>query len=139
MKKETVIAILLGIGAGVLIALWVAKGAQKQNDTKELVVDEKITPSISISNSVVEPLLISEPEDGFTTDVNKITIKGKVKKGVLLIIQSPLEEFAIKPQTGEFSQEIALAEGENSVKITSYDKKNTESRSLLIYFVSTSQ
>lgn len=135
MKKETVFAILLGIGAGVLIALWVIRGAQSNNNGQQLVVDEKITPSITISTSVIEPLLISEPEDVFISDKNKITIKGKAKKGSLLIIQSPLEEHVATLEDNEFSQEITLMEGENNVQITSYDKKDVESRSLLIYYV----
>lgn len=137
MKKETVFAVLLGIGAGVFIALWVVRGAQKNNtQSDQLMVNEKITPSITISNSVVEPLLISEPEDGFVSDQNKITLKGKIKRGSLLIIQTPLEEHALQPDTSEFLQDITLIEGENNISITSYDKKTTESRSLVIYYVS---
>ncbi len=135
MKKETVLAILLGIGAGVLIALWVIRGTQGKNANNQLVTDEKITPSITISNSVTEPLLISDPEDGFVSDKDTITIKGKTHTGSLVVVQTQIEEHVFKADEEEFSQEIALSEGENTIRITSYDDKNVETRSLLVYFV----
>lgn len=136
MKKETVIAVLLGIGAGVLIALWVIKGVQTKDNSKQLIEQEKITPSISISNAIAEPLLVSSPEDGFVSNKEIITIQGKSKKGTLVIIQTPLAEFALDLDSNEFSQEITLMEGENNITVTSYNKKEIESRSLLIYYVS---
>lgn len=136
MKKETVFAILLGIGAGVLIALWVIRGTQSNDKGEDaLVINDQITPSISVSTTVVEPLLISEPEDGFVASTDTITIKGKVKKGSLVIIQSPLQEFAQEAASDEMSQEVKLIEGANNIRITSYNKKEIESRQLTIYYV----
>lgn len=139
MKKETVFAILLGIGAGVLIALWVIRGTQSNDKGKDaLVINDQITPSISVSTTVAEPLLISEPEDGFVSSSDKVTIKGKVKKGSLIIVQSPLQEFVNKASSEDMSQEITLLEGANNIRITSYNKKEIESRLITIYYVDAS-
>jgi hypothetical protein len=137
MKKETVFAILLGIGAGVLIALWVIKTTHTSiKDTKQLVNDEKITPSISNTTEVTEPLLISEPQDGFVTSKNTITIKGTAKKDTLLVVQSPKQETTDLLSSNEFSSEVSLFEGLNAIRITSYNKGVVESQLVTIYYVS---
>jgi hypothetical protein len=136
MKKETVFAILLGIGAGVLIALWVIRGTQLNSSSgSQLAIDGKVTPTISISTSVVEPLLISGPDDGSLASSDTIEIKGKAKKGSLLVVQSPVQEVAQKQDADEFTIKIKLMEGANSILITSYDQKNIETRPLTIYYV----
>jgi hypothetical protein len=135
MKKETVFAILLGIGAGVLIALWVIRGTQPNTKGDNLAMDDKITPSISISNTLAEPLLISKPEDGYLSSVDTVEIKGSSKKGSLIIVQSPVQEITEKITSDDFQIKIKLMEGMNNVLITSYKEKNIETHALTIYYV----
>lgn len=135
MKKETVFAILLGIGAGVLIALWVIRGTQSSSKEDTLVEDNTITPSISISTSQTEPLLVSKPEDGFLSTSDTVEIVGTSKKGSLLVAQSPVEEVTQTASTDEFKIKIKLMEGSNNIVVTSYNGKDIETHSLTIYYV----
>ncbi|KXK11741.1 MAG: hypothetical protein UZ22_OP11002000302 [Microgenomates bacterium OLB23] len=136
MKKETVFAILLGIGAGVLIALWVIRGTQKNTkDNDQLVVDGSITPSITISSGNSEPLLISEPQDGYLSSTENVVIKGKSKKGALVVAQSPLQEVTESLTSDEFEITLELMQGLNNVLVTSYNDKNIDTRMLTIYYI----
>ncbi|TXG76114.1 hypothetical protein E6Q11_05365 [Candidatus Dojkabacteria bacterium] len=136
MKKETVFAILLGIGAGVLIALWVIRGTQtKSKSPDQTINNESITPSITISSGTAEPLLISTPEDGFLSQTEEITIKGKSKKGSLLIAQSPVGEISEVLKSDEFEVKLKLMQGMNHVLVTSYNDTLVDTRSLTIFYV----
>lgn len=135
MKKETVFAILLGIGAGVLIALWVIRGSQSSSKGENLASDESITPSISISTSQEEPLLISKPDDGFLSTTDTVEIVGSSKKGSLIVVQSPVQEVTQTSKANNFNIKIKLMEGSNNIVVTSYNEKSVENQSLTIYYV----
>lgn len=136
MKKESLIAVFLGIAAGIGIALWVVKGARQSNDNSKKVVDEsQITPSITVSNFVTEPLLISSPEDGSVVESDTVTIKGRAPKGSLLIIQSSSDEVIVEHEEENFSEELALTAGANEIVITSYTKNTVpEIKSMIVYY-----
>jgi hypothetical protein len=135
MKKETVIAIVLGIIAGISIAAVVILNSRHTSGTDNELVLGNPSPTVTINTSETAPLLITSPDNETTTEESSIILKGSGPKGALLVIQTPLEEYTSTIRTTTFSQEIQLMAGENVIRVTSYAKKNIDSRTLSVYSI----
>ena len=124
MRKELIIAIIVGIGVGVALAfgLYRANSALKtsssnptskrvQNDSQETPVGEvKTTLARPKQNEVIteSPTLVS----GITNPSSWITISGED------------EDYIFQASTtGAFEQEVDLASGVNQIILTVFDEK----------------
>lgn len=137
MKKETLIAVLLGVGTGILIAILIIVNTRKNSSFKfGAFQPATITPQITFTPKKNEPLLISAPKDGLSTSADKIIITGKAPKNSILIIQSPSHEDALKTTSSDFSIEFPLDLGENIVKVTQHLDKTTDTRTFTVYRLS---
>ncbi|KKQ24271.1 MAG: hypothetical protein US40_C0002G0102 [Candidatus Roizmanbacteria bacterium GW2011_GWC2_37_13] len=140
MKKETIIAIFLGIAFGGFLAFFlIVKNKEIQlNKNKIIAPTGLITQSAVKSNIVVTPLEITEPNDGAIFDKNSVEIKGKVSKNSLIVIQSPIKDLVFKNEKEDFSTDFPLALGENVIKIVVYpsDKQlRSQEKDLRIYYL----
>ena len=140
MKKETGIAIFLGILLGGLIAIFLVS---KNSDTK-LEKNKAIAPTVSlekeVKNEVIEPINFEliEPMDKQIVTSNSINIKVKVQKNSLVVIQSPVGEKIMKATNTTVSTSFPLALGENSIKIVAYpsDKNSRlQEKQLQVYYL----
>lgn len=135
MKKETVIAIVLGIATGVAVAFFlIIKSQDKKTEEKQLVTPQ-ISPTIKILQQQPTRLDISAPVNASSSDSDQVTIKGSAGKNALIVIHSATSEKAIKNTDGNFSTTFPLSIGENIIKITEYDGNAVEERSLTIYYL----
>lgn len=135
MRKETGIAIFLGILAGVsigAIVLWQTKQAQQSSSQ---VLQGSITPTITSAGQEITPLLITTPETESIVTSDTVTLKGSAPKDSLLVIQSETGESVEKSVSGSFETEIELIEGQNTLRLTSYAGKTIDSRTVIVYFV----
>lgn len=135
MKKETGIAVFLGIIAGISIALFVILGARGQQKTNGNVMQSDITPTVSIVTGQISPLIISSPSEDVIVESSTLLVKGSAQKDALVVIQSPGDEVIFKNKNTQFSEEITLVPGENIIKVTTYSLKTIDSRSVVIYFI----
>lgn len=140
MKKETAFAIVLGIGLGIIVAVFlVIKNRQVQiQNAKPITASLSITPTPLIKNINSEILEISEPETGIIVKTNSINIKGKVAKESLIIIQSPIKTQVIKSSSEELNVNFPLAFGENAIHITVYPKDvqmSVKEKDLQVYYL----
>ena len=90
MKKETLIAIILGITAGIGIAFFLVQQSGNSPKNNNVILD-KITPTISIDTSEVEPLIIQSPESEFVTDKSSMELTIAVQKNSFVVIQSMIK------------------------------------------------
>lgn len=135
MKKETSIAIILGILAGVSIGalvMWQSKQAQRNSSD---VLQGSITPTVSIVTQEIAPLLITSPENESISDSSTITLKGSAQAGALLVIQSETAEHVEKSKGKTFSVDVDLLPGENIIRLTSYKDKTIDSRTLVVHYI----
>ena len=135
MKKETSIAIFLGILAGVSIGalvMWQSKQAQQNSSD---VLQGSITPTISVVSQEITPLLITSPENEAISTSSTIALKGSSQVGALLVIQSETSEQVEKTKKEDFEVEIELIPGENTIRLTSYLDKTIDSRTLVVYYI----
>ena len=140
MKKETVIAIMLGIAFGVVVAVvMVVKTKDQQIDkVKPMNSTLHITPTISVNNTQFQPLQITAPETGVIVDKNSVLITGKASKDALLVIQSPIKTMVMKITSESFSADFPLAFGENVITVSEYQKDTqavAQEKELKIYYL----
>jgi len=140
MKKETVVAIFLGIILGVIVALVIITQSRQQeiSKAKPITPGGNITPTVAIVNSEQQSLEISAPQDKSIVSTDSVTIKGRAYKDALIIIQSPVKDLALKNQKTEFSTDFPLALGENVIKIVVYPKDpsiRSQEKELRVYYL----
>ncbi|OGK14359.1 hypothetical protein A3H80_01765 [Candidatus Roizmanbacteria bacterium RIFCSPLOWO2_02_FULL_37_19] len=135
MKKETLIAVILGIIAGIAIAVFIIKNSRDSSNKSADIILEQLTPTITIDTKKTEPLLIEEPDDGFVTEEESVTIKGTSQVNALIVLQTPQGEQILKTKNNSFTFDVDLLPGENKMKITSYSGKNIDARSLTVYSI----
>ena len=135
MKKETGIAVFLGILAGVAIAVFVIIGAQQSRSSGD-VMQGTITPTVTSVSESMSPLVISQPQNETLTSSDSIKVSGTTQKNALIVIQSPAGESVFTAKSTSFESTIELAPGENAIKVTSYTPKNVTSKSFVIYSIS---
>lgn len=129
MNRESIIAIVLGLTLGVLVAL----GAVFYTVQKQKQANTEATNSSSASSSaslvkisipptvtVLQSLDIDRPQSGIVTQNKTVTVVGKTGKEALLVLQSPIKTITEETKTGSFSIDFPLALGENTITISAY-------------------
>ena len=140
MKKETVMAIVLGIVFGVGVALFLVLKTKKEEQLKVIPVttSAQITPVVERTATIDQVLTISQPEENTITDKKSITIKGKAANGSLLVMQSPVKILAVSLENNDYSEDFPLALGENVIQLTVYPKDTKitpQSKTLTVYYL----
>lgn len=141
MKKEAIIAIILGLIFGGIFGIFLI------NKNKEITLDKNkpIVPTSTLNqknqnNNIIKyiPLEIKQPNDYFITNENNIDIIGKATKGSLIVIQSPIKDIVYENKQEDFKINFPLALGENVIKIIDYPKDKTfdsQEKILRIYYL----
>lgn len=134
MKKEVLIAVIVGFSLGLIITFGVYR-AQKsikersnnQNATQESLLEDKNTDI---------PLSLTQPEDGSITDKDTITIGGITKKNAIVSVISPEDhKITQADELGNFSVEFSLDGGENQIQIKSFsDDETTQEKSISVVY-----
>ena len=141
MKKETLIAVILGVMFGIVVAFFMifkTKDQQAQKVKPMTTTSMQVSPTISVKNTEYQPLALSELENGIITDKTSITIKGKTSKDALIVIQSPIKSVTFKNDKEDFSATFPLAFGENVILVSAYPKDSQGSpqeKELKIYYL----
>jgi len=140
MKKETLIAIFLGIFFGAVLGFFlILKNKEIQiNKNKAIAPTGVETKSLKQTEINFQALEVSEPNDSSITDKNSVFLKGKVTKNSLILIQSPIKDIVFRNEKEEFQIEFPLALGENVIKIVAYPKDkqlNIQEKELKVYYL----
>lgn len=141
IKKEAIMATIIGLIIGLLITGGVLR-AQRALDSRE---SREPTSESSNSNKLPEEatpgeleLLIEEPEDNLVVGDDAVTITGTTQPGTYIAIITEKNEYLIVPnEVGQFSQEISLVSGANTITISVYDESgNRVEKTLNIVYTS---
>lgn len=141
MKKETAIAIFLGICLGIGVALiMMARNRQQETSKSKIISSEpKVTPKVTLTDNKYQLLEISQPQDNIIVNTEMIKIIGKASKDSLIIIQSPIKELAYKNNKIDFFLDFPLTNGENLIKVSVYPKDQSlrfQEKELKVYRLS---
>lgn len=140
MKKEVLIAIIIGFSIGLIIAfgLWTAnKSLKKITPPKENSASQEtpISPTPLLSS-----LQINSPDKDFLSNQEKITVSGKTfADATIVIVYTEGEKIITADQDGQFSAEITLVGGVNEIKITAFYQDGNESSQIINGVYSTAE
>ncbi|MFA6017286.1 MAG: hypothetical protein WC744_04340 [Patescibacteria group bacterium] len=140
MKKETIIAIFLGLLFGGVVAVFISlKSKDIELSTNKVIAPPKENVlSPNLTGTEIQSLELSEPADNAIFDKSIIRIKGTAVKDSLIVIQSPIKDLVVKNTQGKFDLEFPLALGENSIKIVVYPKEKQfkpQEKFIKVYFI----
>lgn len=142
MKKEVLIAIIIGFGLGLVITfgIWSANKAIKTSAPEATPEPEQTMPTPTPSPAPVLSLTITEPEENLLVNEEAITISGQTAKEAIVILLYPEGEKILQAdEQGQFTTEIELAGGVNEIKITAYDKEGNQEETTLRVVYSTAE
>lgn len=130
MAKESIIAIVLGLVLGIIVAVAAVaytvniqkkQNTQIQKDTKDATASASVlSVTIPPTVTVLRSLEISSPQSGGVSTDKSITIKGTTGKNTLLIVQSPIKTQVVKTDKDAYSVDFPLALGENVITVSAY-------------------
>lgn len=132
MRKDFLVALLLGFGVGLTIAVSVLYAPKilsfrpSLSFLSDLNKKEEIkAPTPIPTQSVGNILTIESPKDGTITKGTSVKLKGKTDPNAKVIITTNQEDTIIDSNgNGSFETEIDILEGSNILYISSY--KNGE-------------
>lgn len=141
MRKEVLIAIIIGFGLGLVITfgIWTANKALKENASEmpspvEEEIEEEPAPK-----PVLELLVVS-PENNIVSEKEIIEVSGQTATGAVVAIVYPDgEEIIETDESGAFSTEISLIGGDNQIEISAFNPDGDEVAKILTVVYSTAE
>ena len=140
MKKETIIAIFLGLLFGGIVAVFISFKSKEIELSKNKVIapSKENVLSPNLTGTEIQSLELSEPANNVIFDKDIIRFKGTAAKDSLIIIQSPIKDLTFKNIQEKFDLEFPLALGENSIKIVVYPKEKQfrpQEKFIKVYYI----
>ena len=146
MKKEVLLAIIIGFSLGLAITfgVWKANKALKEAAPKQQLLPsqvqekEKIPSPTPVSSQL--NLLITSPEDNSIINKEKINVSGKTSpKATVVILYGEGEKIIEADENGNFTSEITLVGGANEITVSAYDQDGNEATKTLNLVYSTAE
>ncbi len=144
MRKEVLVAIIIGFGLGLVITfgIWTANKALKDTSTDSVEtpapLEEEIETAL-IPTPALE-LLITSPENNTISEKQTIEIVGQAAvKAIISIIYPDGEKLLEADDDGNFSTEISLVGGDNQIKISAFSSEGDEASKTLTIVYSTAK
>ena len=144
MRKEVLVAIIIGFGLGLVITfgIWTANKALKNTSTDSVEtpapLEEEIETAL-IPTPTLE-LLITSPENNIVSEKETIEIIGQTAvKAIISIIYPDGEKLLEADEDGNFSTEISLVGGDNQIKISAFSSEGDEASKTLTVVYSTAK
>lgn len=139
MKKESLIAIALGLLFGFFFSVMILQSGKKP--PKGIEIKNLSVPTTFPSPYKTKPstatLNLNSPQDNFLTNSSKIKIQGEAPKNSLIIIQTVNDEKIFENKKTKFELDLSLNYGANQISIFAYPK-NTQTplfKKLTIYYL----
>lgn len=131
MRKEVLIAILVGALSGLAVAFGIWRANQ--------ALAPKVAPTPSPTpqeETVRQGLIVTEPESGVVVSQDRITVRGSATAGSTIVILTNLGEIILEARgDGIFEQEVELEGGANEIKVVAFDPQgNREEKTLTVVF-----
>lgn len=136
MKKEIIIAVILGLIFGGIIVFGFYQSQRKISKTNPLNI-KRLEPIASESGSMpLNRLVINAPYDGeiFSSDV--ATISGTTNPSSYIVIVSSNDDSIIQADSlGFFSSEFELQAGQNDITVYNFDQSGqTDKKQFSVVF-----
>jgi len=129
MKKEVLLAIIIGFALGLVITfgIWTANKALKQTAPQEEASVQTDSPEPIPTSPPALSLTINEPEDNSISEEDEIEISGETAPGSTVALLYESDEIIIEAdEKGLFTATIPLEGGSNEIEIISFDQEGNE-------------
>lgn len=121
MRKEVLIAVIIGLVLGGIITFGIYT-ANQSNNRQDQEPQTNVTPSPSPIENLFQ---LSSPQDGDILSTSTATLSGSLKSDTYLVISTDQSDYFVKPNSdNSFSQSITLTQGANPIKLTAIDFDN---------------
>jgi hypothetical protein len=125
MKKEILIAILLGLSLGLFITYGLYRTRNAANDNQALNVEDTLSSSPEIE--ALSTLVLHFPDDESIVDEAEIPIAGDTEPNNFVVIFVNKQEYiTTADSTGAFSISAELEAGSNVIVVHSLDEDGNE-------------
>lgn len=136
MRKEVLVAIVLGVGLGLAVAFGIWRAnlalAPKQNSL------QTEAPLVSPEPEDFSELVVTQPENNLVVMKDTTVIKGAATPQATIVITTGEDEYVLEADSdGSFEKEVELAAGPNEIKIASFDDLGSESQERLVVVYTT--
>lgn len=134
MKKEVLLAIIIGITLGLIIMAGVKFNSLKSiitGNEKQTTIADAVSP---VPTSTITPtpesnltISILSPENESIIETSSVELTGKTSPLSTVVIIAEEDEIILQSGAqGEFETSVDLIGGENIIEITAYDSKGGE-------------
>lgn len=140
MKKETIIAIAMGIGFGLIFSFLVIINTQKNKNITQKTNQQKTRPVTTEQQTSSLPIVLTEPSDGAVVGEPSVTLKGMTDKNSFIIIQTQVKDSSFTTKTEKFEYSVPLTLGENVIHVSAYPKGaigKVQEKELRVYYLNT--
>jgi len=141
MRKEVLVAIIIGFGLGLVITfgIWTANKALKEAAPETAPPTEEEV-EVSPSPIPVIELIITTPENNIISEEEIIEVAGQtIPKAIIAITYPEGEKLLEADEDGRFSTEISLVGGDNLIEISAFNKQGDEATKTLTVVYSTAE
>ncbi|OGV92762.1 hypothetical protein A3B57_01990 [Microgenomates group bacterium RIFCSPLOWO2_01_FULL_47_10] len=137
MKKEVIVAIIVGFSLGLVITYGVyrAQSSLSQKAAKDEASNQPANQDLPVS-----PILLSitQPMEGSISDQDTVSVGGITQKNTLVTVISPSDHQAVQAdELGNFSLDIALESGPNRLTVTSFNEDGSKQEKVINVIYST--
>lgn len=143
MNRDALIATLIGVVVGIIIASFVLMGPRLKNiipsislPTISLPKKETKTPDGSTdSTSDNGSLIIDSPEHESIQTQQDVLISGKTKPNAFVVIIGPNNEDVLRAgDDGAYAATIELSEGLNNIHVSSYVEDDDFHKNITVFY-----
>jgi len=139
MKKEVLIAIVIGLGVGLLItfSVYYAQRYLKEVNQIQSPLSEKEKAGASVTPTEILPSLsLTSPIDESISKEAKISVIGITSPSAWVVVLTEKGELTVQADTkGNFETSISLISGENEIEVKSFgDKGEVTSKTVTVVY-----
>jgi hypothetical protein len=122
MKKEVIIAILIGFGIGLLITLGIHTTRSKDSNSLNPSAQLSPTPALDMEHHIT----IISPLENAVQSTQSLLVKGQTSPGSSVVLETEKNhQIKIADASGFFEAEYTLIAGPNLINLTSYHPSGT--------------
>lgn len=123
MRKEVLLAVVIGISLGLLITFGVYQSRRNISDAQKDQVQDVLKNPVLDENEDNSQLAITSPEDNLITDSQRLIVSGNTNANNFVVIFVNNEEvISNADESGNFSKEVRLNQGANILTIYSINQ-----------------
>lgn len=118
MKKEVLIAIVVGFSLGLVITFGIYRAQKSIRDQRVQDVEQ----AEELEETEKHQLTVTQPKENEISSDEELTVSGITSKDSVVTVVSQEDEIALlTDEFGNFTAQISLTGGANTVLVTSFD------------------